>query len=71
MANWLGVVALLVGVALALGPLPLGGALLMVTGSIGLAIAWESPEGELLGERQGEREVAVGIGPEVGRLESR
>lgn len=35
------VTALVAGVAL-LWPLPLGGALLMVTASIGLAVSWES-----------------------------
>ena len=72
MANKMGVLAMLIGIVLALGPLPLGGALMMVTGSIGLAIAWEGgPSGQLLREGQREGEVPGGVGPEVRRLQSR
>jgi hypothetical protein len=72
MANKVGVAAMLVGILLALGPLPLGGALIMVTGSIGLAIAWEGGAGgQLLGEGKREGEVPVPVGPEVRRFQSR
>jgi hypothetical protein len=72
MASRVGVVAMLIGIVLALGPLPLGGALIMVSGSIGLAIAWEGgPSGQLLGEGKRESEVPGRVGPEVRRLESR
>lgn len=73
MANRVGVAALLIGILLALGPLPLGGVLIMVTGSIGLAISWEGalPAGELLREGQRKREVPVRVGPEVDRFKPR
>jgi hypothetical protein len=73
MANKVGLVAMLVGIALALGPLPLGGALIMVTGSLGLAISWERalPDPQLLRERQSQGEVTRRIGPELDRFEAR
>jgi hypothetical protein len=70
MANKVGMAAMLVGILLALGPLPLGGALIMVTGSLGLAIALED-DGRLLRERKRQGEVPLRVGPEPGRLQSR
>lgn len=46
--NKISMVMLLLGVAL-LWPVPLGGALLLVTAAIGLAIAWEA---DMAGEAQ-------------------
>jgi hypothetical protein len=72
MANKMGMAAMLIGILLALGPLPLGGALIMVTGSIGMAIALEGGAGgDLLRERQRQGEVPVPVGPEVRRFHSR